>query len=117
MAFAYARLLEITTIPGTTAAVYTNPAATTTYIRLIVIHNANTTAETVILWNVPDNAGSVGTAGDTNRFFYKVMAPGETVILEFPAPGILLSATNDTIQGDTNTSSKVTIQIMGATEA
>lgn len=116
MAFAYARVLEITTIPATAGAVYTNAASTTTYIRGIILHNGNTTAETVILYNVPDSTGAVGTAATTNEFYYEIMPAYSTTILDFPVPGIMLTATNDTIQADTTTASKVTIQLLGATE-
>lgn len=116
MAFAYARVLEITTIAAAAASVYSNPASTTTYIRGIILHNGNTTAETVILYNVPDNAGAAGTAGTTNEMYYEIMPARSTTILEFPAPGIILTATADTIQATTTTASKVTIQLLGATE-
>ena len=116
MAFTYAKVLEITTIAATVGVVYSNPASTTTYIRGIILHNGNTTAETVILYNVPDNAGSAGTPGTTNEFYYEIMPAYSTTILEFPTPGIILTATADTIQADTTTASKCTIQILGATE-
>ena len=121
MAFAYSRLTEITTIAAAAGALYANPASTTTYIRSIIIHNTHTAAEDVILYNVPDGAGvpdptEVGTAGATNQFFKKSMQPNDIVMLEFPAPGLILEDENDTIQGVTDTASKVTIQIMGATE-
>lgn len=116
MAFAYGKLAEITTIAGAAAAIYTNPAATTTYIRGIIIHNGNTTVETVILYKVPDATGSVGTAATANEMYYEVMAPRSTTTIEFPAPGLMLTDVNDTIQGTTTTASKVSIQFIGATE-
>ena len=114
--FSYSRLLEITTIANSVGAVFTNPASQITYIRNIILHNANTATEVVTLWNVPDSGGSAGTAGDTNKFFKKTLAVDETVILEFPAPGIVLENTNDTIQADCDTASKVTIQMYGGKE-
>ena len=116
MAFAYSRLAEITTIADTAGALITNAASTTSYVRLIVLHNANTSAETVILYNVPDNAAAVGTAAITNKFFEQSMDANETRILEFAAPGILLDDENDTIQGVTDTASKVTFQAYGGAE-
>ncbi|MDY6827232.1 MAG: hypothetical protein SVV67_08715 [Bacillota bacterium] len=116
MAFAYSILTEITTIAAATAAVYTNPAGTKAYIRTIILYNGNTTTETVMLWNVPDNTGAVGTAGATNKFYEQEIAPNQTVFIEFAAPGLILEDENDTIQADADTASKVTIQIMGATE-
>jgi len=116
MAFTYAQLTPITTIASSAGAVYTNPSSKTSYIRGIIIHNTNTTAETVVLYNVPDNSGSVGTAAATNQFYKTDVAADTTVIIEFPVPGLVLSDTNDTIQATTTTASKVTIQISGATE-
>jgi hypothetical protein len=116
MAFAYTRLTEITTIAAAAAALTTNAAGKTTYIRLIILFNGETTAENVILYNVPDNAAAVGTAGETNEFFNQSMAANETRILEFARPGIMMTGTNDTIQGTTDTASKVTYQAYGGLE-
>lgn len=116
MAFAYGKLAEITTLPSSAGAVYTNPAATTTYIRGIQLHNGNTTPEAVILYKVPDNATAVGSAAVTNEIFKETMGAGATVFLEYPVPGMVLTDENDTIQGTTTTASKVSIQFQGATE-
>ena len=116
MAFAYARVLEITTLPAAAASVYANPAATTTYIRGIILHNGNTVTEAVKLYNVPDDAGAVGTAAVTNEMYSESMVAGTTTILEFSAPGIMLTDTNDSIQGVSTNAGKVTIQLLGATE-
>ena len=116
MAFTYSQLTPITTIPSSAGAVYTNPSAKTTYVRTIVIHNTNTSAETVTLYNVPDDTGAVGTAGVTNQFYKQELAADSTVLLEFAVPGIMLVDTNDTIQSSTTTANKVTIQITGGTE-
>ena len=116
MIFAYKRVLEITTLPVVAASVYANPAATTTYIRGIILHNGNTVAEAVKLYNVPDNAGAVGAAAVTNEMYSESMAVGITTILEFEIPGIMLTDTNDSIQGVSTNADKVTIQILGATE-
>jgi hypothetical protein len=116
MAFAYKRLLEITTLPNSAAAVFTNAAAGASYIRSITLHNANTSAEAVILYNVPNNGGATGAAAATNQIFQRTMPAGETIILEWPAPGLVLDDAFDSIQGVTTTASKVTIQIMGGDE-
>ena len=116
MAFAYKRVLEITTLPAAAASVYANPAATTIYIRGIILHNGNTVTEVVKLYNVPDDAGVVGTAAVTNEMYSESIIAGATTILEFSAPGIMLTDTNDSIQGATTNADKVTIQILGATE-
>jgi hypothetical protein len=116
MAFTYSRLTEISQIAASAASVYANPSSKTTYIRSITLHNANSSAETVVLYNVPDSSGSAGTAAIGNQFYKASVAAESTVIIEFATPGIILEDTNDTIQASTTTANKVTIQIMGATE-
>ena len=116
MAFAYGRLKEIGYVAAAVASVYANPASTTSYVRLIILHNLNTTAETVILYNVPDNSEAVGTAGVTNQFWKEEVLPNETVFIEFDIPGLVLTTKNDTIQMVTDTASKVTVQVFGGTE-
>jgi len=116
MAFAYGKLISPTTIAAGAAALYANAASTTTYIRGIVLHNGNSTAETVILYNVPDSTESAGTAATANELYYEVMPARSTTTLEFPAPGLVMTDKNDTLQGTTTTASKVTINLIGATE-
>ena len=116
MSFAYSRLKEIGYLSDSAAAVVTNAASTTTYIRSIILHNTHTSALTVTLYNVPDNAGAVGTAASANQFYDESIGASDIVMLEFPAPGIVLEDTNDTIQGVCGTASKVTIQAYGGSE-
>ena len=116
MSFSYDRLTDVTTIASSAGALFTQPSSQVTYIRLIIMHNANTTAEAVVLYDVPDSTGSVGTAGVTNRFFSATLQPGETVMIEFAAPGKILKDTNETIQGATTTASKVTFAMYGGKE-
>jgi hypothetical protein len=117
MAFDYEILTEITTVDGSSAsALYTNAASTKTSIRLMILHNSNTSAETVKLYNVPDSTGSVGTAGVTNKIFERSLIPNETYVWNIGAPGIIQEDTNDTLQGVTSTSSKVTFQAFGGAE-
>jgi len=117
MAFDYEILTEITTVDGSSAsALYTNAASKKGFLRLMIIHNANTTIETVKLYNVPDSAGSAGTAGVTNKIFEEDLVPNETYQWELKEPGIIMEDTNDTLQGVTSTSSKVTFQAFGGIE-
>jgi len=110
----YKRLTEITTIAAAAASVFANPASKTSYVTLIVLHNTNSVTESVELWNVPDNAGSAGTAADANRFWADDLAANETVFVEVPKIGLVLENTNDTIQAATSNANKVTIQIFGS---
>ena len=116
MAFVYSRLKDIAYIAGSAAAVVTNGAGAKTYIRCIVLHNTHTSGLATTLYNVPDSAGSVGTASAANQFYKETIAPDGIVILEFPTPGIVLSDTNDTLQAVCGTADKVTIQVHGGTE-
>lgn len=117
MALQHTRLQDITTLPSSAGASYTNPASTITYIRQIIIHNSNTTSEQVSLWNVPDSGGSLGTSGDTNRFYRQTLVPNETVFIDFAGPGLILVQQNDAIFGLTTTASKVTITFIGDKDA
>ena len=110
----YKRLVKIRTIPATATAVYTNATGKKTHVRLIQLYNDNSTAETVKLYNVPVAAGVVGTAAASNKFFEYAMAANETKIITYDIPGIMLEDFNDSIQAETTTAAKVTIEITGA---
>jgi len=117
MSLSHARLAEIATLGATAASVYANPASTTSYVTLIVLHNTNTVAEDVELWNVPDSSEALGTAADANRFWADSIDINETVFIEIPKIGLVLEDKNDSIQGLADTASKVTIQVFGSQEA
>ena len=95
-------------IASSAGAIYTNEATETSFIKSVVIHNTNTTAETVKLYVVPDSGGSLGTAGVSNLMHNISVAADATVHIEFPGPGIVLKGTKDSIQAVTTTASKVT---------
>jgi hypothetical protein len=117
MSFAYAKLSEAVLLTSAGNTTFTNPTSTTSYIRMIIIHNVNTSAETVSLYNVPDSGGSAGTLSDTeNRFYKESLDAGATRIIEFPAPGLVLTDENDTIQGSCTVDSKVIIWAYGGQE-
>ena len=116
MAFAYDRLVDVTTLPKSVGILFDQPASQVTYIRFILLHNSNTTAEVVKLYDVPDNGGSVGSAGATNEFFGATLQPLETVMIEFPVPGKIIKDEHETIQGVTTTASKVTCTMYGGKE-
>lgn len=112
MSLQRAKLAPIQTLSATAASVYTNAASAKTYVRSIILHNTNTSAETVVLYNVPANAGAVGTAGATNQFLSISLSANDT--LEFsPAYPMVLDGTNDSLQAKTTTAAKVTLQILG----
>ena len=112
MALVRGKLADIQTVAATVGSIYANPASTKTYIRGIVLHNTNTTAEIVELHNVPDSAGSLGTAAATNKFLRVSVAANDTVTVDLAYP-LVLTDTNDSIQAVTTTVSKVTIMLQG----
>lgn len=113
MAITRGRLADIQTLPSTAGVLYANPASTKTFIGNVILHNTNTTREFVELFNVPDSGGSTGTAALTNRFIATWLDPDATVQFPFEGDGIPLSDTNDSIQGRSTTSTKVTVQFSG----
>lgn len=117
MAIIRGRLANIATLPSTVGSIYSNPASTKTFIKGITLFNSNTIIEVVRLYNVPDNAGAVGTAADTNQFLEVSLAAKETFIFEFPGDGTVLEDTNDSIQGVTSNANKVTYQFQAVKDA
>lgn len=116
MARQYTRLADIQYVAATAGAIYTNPASTTSYAKSLILFNGHTSTETVKLYNVPDNAGAVGTAGAGNQFAEISLAPLETLMFDLPYP-ITMIDENDTLQASTTTASKVTVQILGDVDA
>jgi hypothetical protein len=124
MAFTYTRLLEGTTLTNSLSSpLITNPAGKTKYIRAIVLCNYHATdSSQVKLFNVPDNSLAIRSASAQYQIFgtwsgsIDNIDAGQTVILEFPAPGLMLKDQNDTFYGSSSVSSAVSIQIFGAEE-
>lgn len=112
MAFAYKKLTEITTLPTTKAAIFTNSAATASYVRSIILHNTGTATESVELNMVPNLDGDTV----SNQFYAANISPDETVFIEFPTPGLVMDTSGDAIEGVTSTVTTVTIMVMGGDE-
>lgn len=116
MAMERGKLADIQTLSDSTASIYTNPAATKTYVRGLVLHNTNSSSEEIVLYNVPDSAGSVGTAAAGNQFFKRELAAGESVFIDLEYP-IVLTDENDSLQAVADTASVVTVQVLGDKDA
>jgi hypothetical protein len=104
MALAKANLgFPIVVSAGTTATAYSVGSAKTAYIRSIVIYNstvgtANTSlAQTVQIYAVPNNAGSVGVATTGNRIGRVSLTSDDTFFYDLQYP-ITLQNTGDSIQ-------------------
>jgi hypothetical protein len=112
MSLARGKLADIQYVASSAGSLYANPGSTKSYIRGFTLFNGNTTTENVKLYNVPDSSGSLGTAGVSNQFTEIALLAKETLFIDLPHP-IVLTDTNDSIQGVTTTASKVTFQIHG----
>ena len=116
MAFAYGKLAEAVALQAAGSDII-DSASGTKYIRSIVLHNVNTTAEVVSLYLVPDSAGSKGALSDTtNRFYYESLPAGSTRIIEITPPGLMLVDNHDSIQGKTTVNSKTLVWVYGGSE-
>lgn len=116
MAFDYELLTEITEISTTvTGTMYTHSTGTKSYVRTIMMHNSNTFSIGVSLYKVPDVGGSLGVASTANRFYSDNIIAADTVFIEVPVPGIILTDTNDSIQGFA-TLSGINYEIYGGRE-
>jgi len=117
MAITPKRLGEIQAVNnGAAGTVYAVPASTTAYVRSVTLHNVDTSTRSVQVWNVLDAAGAVGVAADTNQFINVDILAGDTVLVEFEAPGIIMEDENDSIQAQADAANKVTIQVSGFEE-
>lgn len=77
-----------------------------------MLHNTNTTSENVKLYVVPNNAGSLGTATSAHLILNILLVANDTLLVELPY-ALVLTGTNDSIQGNTTTASKVTVIAFG----
>lgn len=99
-------------LPSSVAAQVTGGSGKTTYVKLIVLHNIDTAnTYTATLYNY----ASGGSAGSSNELWKVDLAPLETLMIEFPGPGMVL-AQGDVLAGLCDTASKVTIGVYGGEE-
>lgn len=112
MALQRTKLGDIAYIASSAGSIYANPASTTTVIKGLVLHNTNTTAETVQVYVVPDTAGALGAAGGGNKILNISLPANDTLLVEFPY-ALVLTDTNDSLQAVTTTASKVTAMVLG----
>lgn len=110
------RLTEVAFLSNAAASVYANPADTKSFVRGILLHNTNSTTETVTIHWVPDTAAALGTAAAGNRIFKADLVANETLMWELPFALVLLDE-NEAIFGLSTTANKVTIAILGDKDA
>lgn len=106
MATVTAKRLYLGVLSDTSAAIYTSPASTVSVIHSMVIHNTNTTAETVVL---KQNNG-------TSDFvlYSRSIAAGDTIHIELSGEGMVLES-GDILKGNSTTASVVNISVNGST--
>lgn len=102
------KLADPAYVGSSPGAVVTNAAGEKTYVRSLWLFNANTTTETVKGYMVPDNSSSVGTAAQTNQLFEEEIPAKQWLEVEPKHPWVLTD-TNDTIQAEATTASKVVV--------
>jgi hypothetical protein len=115
MAFDYELLAEMSQITTTTGILYTHSTGSKSYVRTFMMHNSSDASIDVELYKVPDNGGAVGVASTANRFYKDSIVSEDTVFIEIPVPGMLMTGTNDTIQGYTSASG-INYEIYGGRE-
>lgn len=84
-----------------------DPGTAIGLVHNIIIHNSNTTAETVVI-NLHDGTNEY-------KLFNMSVAANDTVIIDFGNEGLIVDASSK-ITGNTTTASKVTCSISGSEE-
>ena len=86
------------------------------FIKLIILHNINTTTETIELFYVPTDASVAAETRDSHKIWQLELSADETMMLEMPVPGIILDEADCYLKGKSTTTDKVSIQIYGGVE-
>ncbi len=102
-------------VASSAAAVVTNPSSSASLITGLLICNNNTVSETVVIYNVANSGGSLGTPAASNTVATLIVAAGESVLWQFDGKGwpLILTGHNDAIFMVTTTASKVTVTPTG----
>jgi|TARA_R100000049_G_C1921700_1_gene66834 hypothetical protein len=93
---------------STGGAIY-SPSGVEGYVKVIMLHNTNTSAETVNLYVI-----ETGTPDSSNQFLKINLAPDESINWQFSY--MMIVPDGETLNGDTDTASKVNYHIYGAEE-
>lgn len=95
--------------------VVVNATTKNTIITKITLYNAHSSAVTVVLMRVLNNAGAVATPTVVDIFWSQSIAAGDTIILGHTDVSRPMLATNDTLQVYADVASKVNIFVDGFT--
>ena len=110
--FDYKILAEIHPISAPSQSVFTNSAATASYVRTIVLHNVSASNQTTNIWKVGNGNNPI----DANRIFSVVVSGSGTYLIEFTQPGLLMTGSGDTLWASVTNDKGVNIAIMGGQE-
>lgn len=118
MSLQHLKLADIQYLPSSAGSLYANPTSTKSFIKGLILFNGNSTTETIKLYVVPDSNSSLGTAGESNQIANLSLPSGDTLFFPLNVDGMPVTLTdhNDSIQGQTTTSSKVTCIVIGDIE-
>jgi hypothetical protein len=128
MGFQYARLTAMSFVGSGSGVLYTHLTGsggvggdtinTASYIRSVVLHNTNTIDETVSLWVT--GSSSLPAAGialsSSARFYQEAIPTGNTRMIEFFQPGLMLTTHGERLVGGSTSGSKVTVMVFGGQE-
>jgi hypothetical protein len=113
--FNYTLIKPLTPLSSPSGSVFVNNAVTASYLRTILLHNVSASVETVQLWCVP--SGSAATPmSNAYRFLNVGISGSSTYLLEFGAPGLIMSQSQSVIYGSTTDNNGVNIMILGGQE-
>jgi len=101
------------TTSGTAEVITTNPTAYDTVVDYIMIFNTHSSAVTIYLYQVDDNALQVGTLAATDQFFQYALAAYETLLLGRQDIMLVMSDTNDTLKAYASVTAKLNYWVYG----
>lgn len=108
----YEILTDITSVPDSATEMYANPEGKKTYVRLIVVHNRDTNANTITLNKVAYGASATG----ANQFHEEEIEAKGVRQFEYNTPGLILKNEGDAIYARASASDKINIYISGGVE-
>ena len=101
------------TTAGTAEVIATTPTTYDYSIDYIMVFNTHSSAVTIYLYQVNDNAGSVGTLAATDQFFQYALAAYETLLLGRNDIMLIMTDTNDTLKAYASITAKLNYWVYG----
>ena len=104
----------VATTVGTANALVTNVLGYDTSVDYIMLFNTHTSAVTVTLLQVNDNAGSAGTPAATDVWYEKALPTRKSILFGRQDIMIMLNDTGDTLNAYADVASKINYFVYGA---